>query len=147
MKEEEYLTRLVGALTKFTKDQSDWSPGDVAPSINDDYSIVLSEEHPIETKAAVYEIQVHVLLGMTHQGQYTNARSICHQALDMYTETNCPLRRIRVIERLLYIAVIEGEGIGDLQDLGSSAITTLTTTKVYFTMYATDERLLAKMRD
>jgi hypothetical protein len=130
MKKEEYLTRLIGVLTKFTKDQSDWSPGDDIPTINDDFSIVLNDTVPLEVKAMVYEIQVHILLGMTHRGQYTTARRICHQILDIYTD-NYPLRRVRVIERLLYLAIVEGDDMGDLLTLGSSAIATLTSTKVF----------------
>lgn len=129
MKKEEYSMRLVGVLTKFTKDQSGWSPGDDGPSINDDYSIVLNDTIPIEVRAMVYEIQVHVLLGMTHRGQYATARRICRQTLDMYTE-EYPIRRVRVVERLLYLAIVEGDELGDLLNLGSSAITVLTSTKV-----------------
>ena len=130
MRKEEYLTRLTGVLTKFTKDQSGWSPGDEFPSISDDYSIVLNDTVPIEVKAVIYEIQVHVLLGMTHQGQYTTARRICREVLDLYPDTYFPIRRVRVIERLLYIAIVEGDEVGDLLNLGVSAITTLTSTKV-----------------
>jgi hypothetical protein len=131
MKKEEYLTRLVGVLTKFTRDQSDWSPGEVNPILNDEFSIILSDTLPIEVKAAVYEIQVHVLLGMTHEGHYMTARNICRKALDIYTEANCPLRRVRVIERLLYLAVVTGDDIEDLLALGSDAISSLTSTKVH----------------
>jgi hypothetical protein len=130
MKKEEYLTRLIGVLTKFTKDQSDWSPGDDIPTINDDFSIVLNDTVPIEVKAMVYEIQVHILLGMTHRGQNATASRICRQILDMYTD-NYPLRRVRVIERLLYLAIVEGDEMGDLLTLGSSTIATLTSTKVF----------------
>lgn len=130
MKKEEYLTRLIGVLTKFTKDQSGWSPGDDIPTINDDFSIVLNDTIPIEVKAIVYEIQIHILLGMTHRGQYATARRICRQILDMYTD-NYPLRRVRVIERLLYLSIVEGDDMGDLLTLGSSVIATLTSTKVF----------------
>ena len=130
MRKEEYLTRLTGVLTKFTKDQSGWSPGDDFPSVHNDYSIVLNDTVPIEVKAMIHEIQIHVLLGMTHQGQYSTARKICREALDLYTENDYPIRRVRVIERLLYIAIVEGDEIGDLLNLGSSAITTLTAAKV-----------------
>ena len=130
MRKEEYLTRLTGVLTKFTKDQSGWSPGDDFPSVNDDYSIVLNDTVPIEVKAVVYEIQINVLLGMTHQGQYTTARRICREILELYPDTHFPIRRVRVIERLLYIAIIEGDEVGDLLNLGASAITALTSTKV-----------------
>lgn len=130
MRKEEYLTRLTGVLTKFTKDQSGWSPGDDFPCINDDYSIILNDTVPIEVKAVVYEIQLHVLLGMTHQGEYTTARRICGEILDLYPETHFPIRRVRVIERLLYIAIVEGDRVGDLMNLGASAITALASTKV-----------------
>jgi hypothetical protein len=130
MRKEEYLTRLTSVLTKFTKDQSGWSPGDEFLSISDDYSIVLNDTVPIEVKAVIYEIQVHVLLGMTHQGQCTTARRICREVLDLYSDTHFPIRRVRVIERLLYIAVVEGDEVGDLPNLGASAITSLTSTKV-----------------
>jgi hypothetical protein len=131
MKKEEYLTRLVGVLTKFTRDQSDWSPGEITPVLNDEFSIVLSDTLPVEVKAAVYEIQVHVLLGMTHEGRYTTARNIGRKALDVYTDANCPLRRVRVVERLLYLAVVTGDDTQDLLALGASAISSLTSTKVH----------------
>ena len=130
MRKEEYLTRLTSVLTKFTKDQFESSPGGDFPSVSDDYSIVLNDTVPIEVKAVIYEIQVHVLLGMTHQGQYTTARRICREVLDLYPDTDFPIRRVRVVERLLYIAIVEGHEVGDLLDLGASAITTLATTKV-----------------
>jgi hypothetical protein len=133
MRKEEYLTRLVGVLTKFTKVQSGWSPGDETPSMNDEFSIVLNDTFPVEVKAIVYEIQVHTLLGMTHHGQYATARRICRQSLDLYDGNQYPIRRVRVIERLLYLAIVEGEESEDLLDLGSTAVTTLTTTKVRFT--------------
>jgi hypothetical protein len=85
----------------------------------------------VEVKALVYEIQVHVLVDMTHQGRYATARNIGRKALEIYTEANCPLRRVRVIERLLHLAVVEGEGVDDALSLGASAINTLASTKVY----------------
>ena len=130
IKGEEYLTRLIGVLTKFTKDPNGWSPGDEEPNISDDFSIVLNDTISDEVKAIVYEIQVHVLLGMTHRGQYAMGRKICRQLLDIYSE-NYPLRRARVIERMLYLAIIEGSEVGDPLNLGGSAIASLTTTKVF----------------
>jgi hypothetical protein len=130
MKKEEYLTRLIGVLTKFTKDQSGLSPGDVGPSISDEFSIVLNDTISDEVKGIVYEIQVHILVGMTHRGQYAMGRKICRQLLDIYSDSY-PLRRVRVIERLLYLEIIEGSELGDLLDLGGSAIIALTTTKVF----------------
>jgi hypothetical protein len=131
IKKEEYLCRLIGVLTKFTKDQSDWSPGLEVESLDDEFSIVLNDEIPVEVKGIVYEIQVNILLGMTHQGQYATARKICQRVLEMYNESHCPLRRIRVIERFLYIAIVEGDH-DNILELGSDAITTLASTKVYF---------------
>ena len=78
----------------------------------------------------IHEIQIHVLLGMTHQGQYSTARKICREVFDLYAENHYPIRRVRVIERLLYIAIVEGDEPGDLLNLGSSAIATLTAAKV-----------------
>jgi hypothetical protein len=129
MRKEEYLTKLIGVLTKFTKDQSDLSPGDDEPLLGDEFSIVLNDTVAVEIKAIVYEAQVHILLGMTYHGQYEAARKICHQILDMYAQ--CPLRRVRVVERLLYLAIVEGNEVEDILALGSDAITTLTSTKVF----------------
>ena len=131
MKKEEYLTRLVGSLTRFTINQSVSSPGRDEPRVDDEYSIILNESLPIEVKALVSEIQILVLSSMTHQGQYEMARKICHQVLEMYTENNCPLRRMRVIERLLYLAVIDSDKGEGVLDLGRDAITILVSTKVY----------------
>ena len=125
------MTRLVGVLTRFTRDESGWSPG-MEESLNDDeYSIVLNETLSVETKSLVSEVQVHILLRMTHQGQYTTARKLCRQTLETYTGLNCPLRRIRVVERLLYLAVINGDTRDDILDLGRGAITILTSPKVH----------------
>jgi hypothetical protein len=146
MKKEEYLTRLIGVLTKFTRDQSDWSPGELTPAPSDEFSIVLNNNVSIEVKAVVYEIQVHVLLGMTHEGRYAIARNICGKALDIYAEANCTLRRARVLERLLYLAVVTGEDTEDLLALGSSAISSLTSTKVYLGNDLADSRHLVKMK-
>jgi hypothetical protein len=147
MKKEEYLTRLVGVLTKFTRDQSDLSPGEITPLLNDEFSIVLSDTLPVEVKGVVYEIQVHVLLGMTHEGRYITARNICRKALDIYTEAGCPLRRVRVIERLLYLSVVTGDDTEDLLTLGAGAISSLTSTKVHRNYDLADSRHSVEMRD
>ena len=83
----------------------------------------------MDVKALVHEIQVHVLVGMTHQGQYATARRICHKILEMYSD-EYPIRRVRVIERLMYITVVDGNAASETLKLGSEAITKLTTTKV-----------------
>lgn len=131
MKKEEYLTRLVGSLTRFTIDQLVWSPGMDAPRVDDEYSIILNESLPVVVKALVSEIQILVFSSMTHQGQHEMARKICHQVLEIYTENDFPLRRIRVIERLLYLAVVDGNKGGGVLDLGGNVITILASTKVY----------------
>lgn len=128
MRKEEYLTKLIGVLTKFTKDQSGLSPGDDEPVLSDDFSIVLNDTIPVETKATVYEIQVHTLLGMTCHGQYAAARKICQQVLEMYSQF--PLRHVRVVERLLYLASVDGNEVENILRLGSDAIAMLTSTKV-----------------
>ena len=129
MKKEEYLTRMIGCLTKFTRDMSDWSPGE-EPAMDDEFEITLSDTTPLEVKAFVYEIQVQILLGMTHKGRDVSARKIAQKALDIYNETNCPVRGLRVIERLLYLAITDGEDVHDVLALGSGAITTVTSVKV-----------------
>ena len=131
MRREEYLTRLVGVLTRFTKDQGEMSPGDEGVEVDDEFSIVLNNEVGVGVKALVFEIQVHILGDMTHQGRHATAKKIGRKGLEIYTETNCLLRRVRVIERLLYLAVVEGEDVDDALSLGASAISTLTSTKVY----------------
>jgi hypothetical protein len=130
MKKEEYLRRLIGYLTRFTKEQSDWSPGE-GLTMDDDFEITLSDMTSPETKALVYEIQVHILLGMTHKGRHATARKICHRALDIYTEMNCLLRRSRVTERLLYLSIVDGEDVKDILELGTDVINTLVSAKVY----------------
>src|SRR5271170_1800105 len=124
MRKEEYLTKLVAVLTRFTKDQCEMSPGDNGTSLDEEFSIVLNDEVGVEAKALVYEVQVRVLVDMTHQGRYATAKKIGRKALEIYTETNCPLRRVRVIERLLYLAVVEGEDVDDSLSLGTTAINT-----------------------
>jgi len=131
MRREEYLTKLVAVLTRFTKDQGEMSPGDNEMELDEEFSIILNDDVAVEVKALMYEIQVHVLVDMTHQGRYATARNIGRKALEIYTEANCPLRRVRVIERLLHLAVVEGEGVDDALSLGASAINTLASTKVY----------------
>jgi len=131
MKKEEYLTRLIGCLTRFTRDQSEWSPGE-APALDDEFELTINDTTQPEVKAFVYEVQVHILLGMTHKGRDMSARKIAQKALDIYTETQCPLRRLRVIERLLYLAIMGGGDVEDLLALASEAISTLTATKVHW---------------
>ena len=130
MKKEEYLKRLIGCLTRFTKDQSDWSPEE-QPDVDEEFEITLSDTASPETKALVYEVQVHILLGMSHKGTHATARKICHKALGIYTEMDCPLRRARVIERLLYLSIVDGEDVKDILDIGARTIDTLVSTKVY----------------
>lgn len=130
MKKEEYLTRLIGCVTKFTRESSDWSPGEV-PAMEDEFEITLSDTTPLEVKAFVYEVQVQILLGMTYKGREACARKIAQKALQIYKETNCPLRGVRIVERLLYLSVLDGEDVQDILNLGSGAIANLTSTKVY----------------
>lgn len=130
MKKEEYLKRLIGCLTRFTKDQSDWSPEE-QPTVDEEFEITLHDTTSPETKALVYEIQVHILLGMTHKGRHATARKICHKALGIYTEMDCPLRWARVIERLLYLSIVDGEDVKDILDIGTRCIDTLVYAKVY----------------
>jgi len=130
MRREEYLAKLVAVLTRFTKDQGEMSPGDKEVELDEEFSIVLNDDVAVEVKALVYEIQVHVLVDMTHQGRYATAKNIGRKALEIYTEANCPLRQVRIIERLLHLAVVEGEGVDDALNLGASAINTLASTKV-----------------
>ena len=147
MRNEEYMTKLVAVLTRFTKDQGEMSPGDKEMELDEEFSIVLNDDVGVQVKALVYEIQVHVLMEMTHQGRYATAKKIGQKALEIYTEANCPLRRVRVIERLLYLAVVEGEDVDDSLSLGRCAINTLTSTKVYRFMFLIDDRDSAKMKD
>jgi tetratricopeptide (TPR) repeat protein len=111
MKKDEYLTRLIGCL-------------------DDEFELTINDTTPPEVKAFVYEVQVHILLGMTHKGRDMSARNIAQKALDIYTQTQCPLRRLRVIERLLYLAIMGGGDVEDLLALASEAISTLTAAKV-----------------
>jgi tetratricopeptide (TPR) repeat protein len=129
-KKEEYLTRLVGALTKFSRDQGDWSPGDISTEINEDFSIVLNDDLPPEVRAIAYEMQVNILLGMNFPGQYGVARSLCLKAMDIYQETDYPIRRARVTERLLYLAVLSGNDSDNLLEFGTVIVRSLTTVKV-----------------
>jgi len=130
MRKQEYLMRLVGALTRFSKDQQDWSPGEVPMEVDDEFSIVLNEDLPVEVRAIVYELQIDILLGLTIPGQYVLAQTLCHKAMTIYEEGNFPLRRARVIERLLFLAVVSGDITGDHLDLGATIVRALTTTKV-----------------
>ena len=130
MRKEEYMTKLVAVLTRFTKEQGEMSPGEKEMCLDEEFSIVLNNDVDMEVKALVFEMQVHVLLEMTHPGRYVTTKKLARRALDIYAEENCPLRRVRVIERLLYLAVVEGEDIDDALTLGASAINTLTSTKV-----------------
>ena len=147
MRKEEYMKKLVAVLTRFTKDQGEMSPGDKEMELDEEFSIVLNDDVEVEVKALVYEIQVHVLLEMTHQGRYTTAKKVGQKALKIYSEANCPLRQARVIERLLYLAVVEGEDIDDSFTLGDNAIHTLTLTKVYHSIICIDHRDSARMKD
>lgn len=134
MKREEYLSRLIGALTRLHRDcyASTWSPGDVIPGeIGDEYSIVLSETLPVEVRAVVYEIQIHTLLGLTAGGHYASARSLCQKAMDAYVDANCPLRHARVVERLLYLGIVEAENASELLTLGAGAVSALISNKVH----------------
>jgi len=130
MKKEEYLTRLVGSLTKFSRDPQDWSPGDVPMELNEEFSIVLNEELPAEVRAIVYEIQIDILLGTTIAGQHDIVVSLCHKALQFYEEHDYPLRRARVIERLLYLAVLSGDQCDNPLELGTAVVRILTSSKV-----------------
>lgn len=127
---EEYLSRLVGALTRLHRDcsQSLWSPGDIDCPSDDEFSIVLNETFPVEVKAVVYEIQVHTLLNLGQRGHYSTARSLCYKAMEAYVD--CPLRRARVIERLLYLAILDGESTSELIALGEGVVNLLTCSKV-----------------
>jgi len=147
MRKEEYMKKLVAVLTRFTKDQGEMSPGDKEMELDEEFSIVLNDDVEVEVKALVYEIQVHVLLEMTHQGRYTTAKKVGQKALKIYSEANCPLRQARVIERLLYLAVVEGEDMDDSLTLGDNAIHTLTLTKVYHSIICIDHRDSARMKD
>ena len=129
MRKEEYLCKLIGVLTKFTKEQSDWSPGVDTPETSDEFSIILNDAIPLEVQALIYEIQAHVLLGMTHRGQLATAKKICQKALETYSESDHPLRRIRVVERLLYLAIIDGDTEAAIH-LGATVITFLASAKV-----------------
>jgi len=130
MRKEEYLTRLIGSLTRFSRDQRDCSPGDVPHAESEDFSIMLNDSLPVQTKAIIYEIQVDILLGLAHTGQNLLIENLCHKAMDIYGDAQCPLRRVRVAERLLYLAVVEGNISSHSIDLGSSAIRNLTAMKV-----------------
>jgi hypothetical protein len=147
MQREEYLCRLTGTLTKFTQDQGELSPGvETAPGINTEFSIVLGDSVALEAKALVYEIQIHILLGMTHEGRCAVAKKICQRTLDLYSEVEYPLRRVRVIERLLYLAVVEGDPM-EVMDLGASAVTLLASGKVCKLSIVSDSRPLERTTD
>ena len=133
MKKEVYLTRLIGVLTCFTKHvETEWSPGDEAArvGVDDHFSITLNENVPLEVQAMVYEIHIHILLGMTHPGRYVVARRICAQAFLLYLECECSLRCVRIIERLLYITVVDGGDIDSVLKYGEKAIDWLTSKQV-----------------
>jgi len=129
MRKEEYLTRLIGILTRFAKQaesESEWSPGDDGvPIPNPEFSIILEDHVPLEIKAMVYEIQIHILLGMTHPSRYAAAAKLCRHALLMYDDLDCTLRCVRIIERLLYISVVEGD-LNQSLHLADTAIEKLT---------------------
>ena len=131
MKKEEYLSRLIGVLTRLHRDchPSNWSPGDIVET-DYEFSIILDEKLPIEVTAVVYEIQIHTVLNLS-RGQHATARSLCHKAMEAYSETNCVLRQARVIERLLYLAVLDGDNAEDLLTLGLGTVSILTSTKVF----------------
>jgi hypothetical protein len=126
---EEYLARLIGALTKFTKTQAA-TPGDFDDDFDDEneFCVQLAESLPREVRGLVYEIQIHLLCGMTHAGRVETARGLCDKALREYEEFG--LRRIRVLERYLYLAVVGGEDTAKFVEMGLSAISQLTSTKV-----------------
>jgi hypothetical protein len=132
VKKEEYLTRLVGALTKFTKDQSTTaSPGDFDDGFDEgEFSLEVSEALPAETRALVYEIQIHLLCGMTHVTRVITARGLCDKALREYGEENFPLRWVRVVERYLYLGVVGGNDRAKFTEMGLSGISLLTSNKV-----------------
>jgi hypothetical protein len=48
------------------------------------------------------------------------------------------VRGLRVIERLLYLAITDGEDVNDVLALGSGAITTVTSVKVRSSRKFTD---------
>jgi len=133
VKKEEYLARLIGALTKFTNDQSTASPGDFDDEFDEghEFALQLSEALSPEIRDLVYEIQVHLLCGMTHAGRIVTARGLCDQALREYGE-EFPLRRVRVMERYLYLALVAGDHPEKFVEMGLTAISLLTSKKVPF---------------
>jgi hypothetical protein len=130
MRKEVYLTKLIGSLTKFSRDQRDWSPGDIPYAESDDFSIMLNDSLTPQMKAIIYEIQVEILLGMTYKGRTAPIKNLCQKAMEIYEDNHCPLRRIRVAERLLYLAVLEGDISPEPIDIGAQAIRNLTAMKV-----------------
>jgi len=148
---EEYLARLIGALTKFTKTQAA-TPGDFDDDFEDEneFCVQLAESLPKEVRGLVYEIQIHLLCGMTHAGRFETAKGLCEKALREYEEFG--LRKIRVVERYLYLAVVGGEPPPRFVGMGMTVISQLTSTKVLPTPNLVlfsfpDCRLLPRMRD
>lgn len=129
IRKEEYLARLIGALTKFTKTQGA-TPGDFDDDFDDEneFCVQLAESLSREVRGLVYEIQIHLLCGMTHAGRVETARGLCEKAFREYDEF--ALRRIRVVERYLYLAVVAGEDPAKFVEMGLSATSQLTSTKV-----------------
>jgi hypothetical protein len=120
MGKHEYMAKLIGMLTKFTKDRSDWSPGDPI-SLDSDFSIILNDAIPVEVKAIVYEIQISILLGMSHQ-RIDVVKGLCEKALAIYEENVFPIRRVRVIERMLYTFMIQGDSFPNALEIGNNAL-------------------------
>ena len=133
IKREEYLARLIGALTKFTKDHSMASPGDFDDGFDEarEFSLQLSETLSPEIRDLVYEVQIHLLCGMTHAGRIMTARGLCEQALQDYGD-EYPLRRVRVMERYLYLAVVAGDHPEKYIEMALTAVLPLTSKKVHF---------------